>query len=161
MHFLTTSFYVYHTLISFSPHYLLLNPGICSLCQHSPTLPHYLCLLSSPTLKAWACSFFLFLYCQHKNTQAYPHYYLACPSTLYKCFMIDIFLLTNIWHLYILIWLCNIYIIIQVFKISLGSLSSITLLSSQLICPYTEYYNENLLKSLYLWVNSSRVNICK
>lgn len=145
-----TSFYVYHTLISFSPHYLLLNPGICGLCQHSPTVLHSLSP-QQPTLKAWASSFLLFLYPQHKTPK--PIYNIICMPFHFIQVFYDryIFTKTHIWHLYILIWLWNILYHNTSIKISLGSLSSSTLLSSQLIC----------LKSLYLWVNSSRVNICK
>lgn len=126
--------------------------------------PHCsLCLLSSPTLKAWACSFLLFLYPQHKNTQTYLQYYLAGSSTLYKCFMIDMFSLKFI------LTFVYINLIMHYFISQYKHLKSV--LDHYLVVHYwaANFYDftQNtimrifLLKSLYLWVNSSRVNICE
>lgn len=99
MHFLMTSFYVYHILISFSPQYLPSESWrLRSLSTQSHLTTFSFCLLSSPPWRPEhpLSSCFYVLSIKHPSLSTVL---FARPSILYKCFMIDIFSLKLIFDI--------------------------------------------------------------
>lgn len=124
------------------------------------TVTPYCILFLSPKARAW--SFYLILFPQHKNTLVCLQYYLSCSSTFFKCFMTDIFSLKLIFDICIYyFWLCNILYDNMYLKFVLDHFLLLHYQAANL-CELTQNTMRIiLLKSQYLQVNFSRVNICK